>query len=67
MRNNLDILATQIVAEQIERYGNATIETFAGMDTLTKVAKQYMNCSPNITQGRLLKSLKQPNLIKRQL
>lgn len=53
MKKNLDILATQIVAEQIERYGNATIETFAGMDTLTKVAKQYMNCSPNITQGRL--------------
>ena len=23
------------------------------MDTLTKVAKQYMNCSPTITQGRL--------------
>ena len=52
-QNTIDIISGQIVAEQVERLGNSTIECFAGMDLLKKTADQYINCSPDITQGRL--------------
>lgn len=52
-QDSIDILSSQIVAEQVERLGNSTIECFAGMDLLKKTAQQYMNCAPGITQGRL--------------
>ncbi|MDF2789136.1 MAG: hypothetical protein K0S80_2234 [Neobacillus sp.] len=52
-QDSIDILSSQIVAEQVERIGNSTIECFAGMDLLKKVAGQYVNCSPELTQGRL--------------
>lgn len=50
---NVDIIASQIAAEQVNRMGNAAIESFAGMETLKNVAKQYINCDDKITQGRL--------------
>jgi hypothetical protein len=52
-QDSIDILSSQIVAEQVERLGNSTIECFAGMNLLKKTAQQYLNCSPGITQGRL--------------
>lgn len=48
-----DILASQLVAEQVNRMGTATAETFAGLDRLKQVANQYLKCDPFLTQGRL--------------
>lgn len=53
IQDSIDIVSSQIVAEQVERLGNSTIECFAGMDLLKKTASQYMNCAPELTQGRL--------------
>lgn len=50
---DIDFVASQIVSETVERQGNALIETVAGNDQLVKVAKQYMNCSSDLTQGRM--------------
>ena len=52
-QDSIDILSSQIVAEQVDRLGNSTIECSAGMDLLKRTANQYINCSPEITQGRL--------------
>ncbi|WP_245842467.1 hypothetical protein [Parageobacillus galactosidasius] len=52
-QSTIDIISSQIVAQQVERLGNATAECFAGMDLLKNVAKQYIKCDPEITQGRL--------------
>lgn len=52
-KHTVDAISGQIVAEQIERLGNATGECFAGMDLLRDVAEQYVQCDPKITQGRL--------------
>jgi hypothetical protein len=52
-QSTIDIISSQIVAEQVGRLGSATAECFAGMDLLKDVAKQYIKCDPEITQGRL--------------
>lgn len=52
-QSDIDFVAGQIVSETIERQGNALIETVAGNEQLVNVAKQYMNCASNITQGRM--------------
>ncbi|WP_336990018.1 hypothetical protein ABXS71_02455 [Bacillus infantis] len=52
-QSDIDFIASQIVSETIERQGNALIETVAGNEQLIKVAKQYMNCASDKTQGRL--------------
>ncbi|MFE8700714.1 hypothetical protein ACFYKX_08820 [Cytobacillus sp. FJAT-54145] len=52
-QSDIDFIASQIVSETVERQGNALIETVAGNDQLVKVAKQYMNCSSDFTQGRM--------------
>ncbi|MBD8036154.1 hypothetical protein H9635_05320 [Solibacillus sp. A46] len=52
-QTEMDFIAGQVVSETIEKQGNALIETVAGMDRLKDVAKQYINCAPNITQGRM--------------
>jgi hypothetical protein len=53
VKDSVHILSGQIVAEQVNRLGNATGECFAGMDLLKKTAEQYVKVSPDITQGRL--------------
>jgi hypothetical protein len=53
VKESVHILSSQIVAEQVDRLGNSTAECFAGMDLLKKTAEQYVNVSPEITQGRL--------------
>ncbi|MGP3561312.1 hypothetical protein [Geobacillus sp. BK01] len=52
-QRTIDTISSQIVAERVERLGNATSECFAGMDLLKDVAKQYVQCDPKIKQGRL--------------
>ena len=52
-QSDIDFIASQIVSETIERQGNAVIETVAGNEQLIKVAKQYMNCVSDKTQGRM--------------
>lgn len=52
-KSDIDFIASQIVSETIERQGNALIETVAGNEQLIKVAKQYMNCASDKTQGRM--------------
>lgn len=52
-QSDMDFIAGQVVSETIERQGNALIETVAGTDILKKVAKQYVNCDPSHTQGRM--------------
>ncbi|MGG4198716.1 hypothetical protein [Peribacillus frigoritolerans] len=52
-QSDIDFIASQIVSETIERQGNALIETVAGNEQLIKVAKQYMNCASDKTQGRM--------------
>lgn len=52
-QSELDFIAGQVVSDTIEKQGNALIETIAGMDRLKEVAKQYINCSPDKTQGRM--------------
>ncbi|TFD93672.1 hypothetical protein [Jeotgalibacillus sp. R-1-5s-1] len=52
-QSDIDFIAGQVVSETIERHGNALIETVAGSNLLTKVAKQYVNCSTDQTQGRM--------------
>lgn len=52
-QQELDFIAGQVVSETIERQGNALIETVVGMDQLKEVAKQYINCAPDKTQGRM--------------
>ncbi len=45
--------ATQLVSQFVENYATSSYETKQGMDLLLKVAKQYENCKPSHTQGRL--------------
>lgn len=52
-QEELDFIAGQVVSETIERQGNALIETTAGTKLLKDVAKQYINCAPDKTQGRM--------------
>ena len=52
-QTEIDFIAGQVVSQTIEKQGNALIETVAGMDRLKEVAKQYINCAPDITQGRM--------------
>lgn len=52
-REYVDIVSSQIVAELVNRKGQAAAESVAGMDLLRKVAAQYVNCAPELTQGRL--------------
>lgn len=56
-QSDLDFVATQLVSETIERQGNALIETVSGTEQLKKVALQYINCDPKLTQGRLFEIL----------
>lgn len=52
-QSDIDFIAGQVVSETVERQGNALIETVAGSEQLIKVAKQYINCASDITQGRM--------------
>lgn len=52
-QSEIDFIAGQVVAETVERQGNALIETVAGSEYLKKVAKQYINCASDKTQGRM--------------
>lgn len=56
-QSDLDFIATQLVSETIERQGNALIEAVAGTEQLKKVALQYINCAPELTQGRMFEIL----------
>lgn len=52
-QSDIDFIAGQVVSETVERQGNALIETVAGTEQLIKVAKQYINCASDKTQGRM--------------
>lgn len=52
-QSDVDFIAGQVVSETVERQGNALIETVAGSEQLIKVAKQYINCASDKTQGRM--------------
>ncbi|MFJ7407672.1 MULTISPECIES: hypothetical protein [unclassified Lysinibacillus] len=52
-QSDIDFIAGQVVSETVERQGNALIETVAGNEQLVKVAKQYINCASDKTQGRM--------------
>lgn len=52
-QSDIDFIAGQVVSETVERQGNALIETVAGSEQLIKVAKQYINCASDKTQGRI--------------
>ncbi|MEG0261026.1 MAG: hypothetical protein RR651_14245 [Lysinibacillus sp.] len=52
-QSDIDFIAGQVVSETVERQGNALIETVAGSEQLVKVAKQYINCASDKTQGRM--------------
>ncbi len=52
-QSDIDFIAGQVVSETVERQGNALIETVAGSEQLIKVAKQYINCASDKTQGRM--------------
>jgi len=52
-QSDIDFIAGQVVSDIIERQGNALIETVAGSEQLIKVAKQYINCATDKTQGRM--------------
>ena len=52
-QSEIDFIAGQVVSETVERQGNALIETVAGNEQLVKVAKQYINCANDLTQGRM--------------
>lgn len=52
-QSEIDFIAGQVVSETIEKQGNALIETVAGSELLKKVAKQYLNCGIDKTQGRM--------------
>ncbi|TDQ32141.1 hypothetical protein [Aureibacillus halotolerans] len=52
-QSEIDFISGQVVSETVERQGNALIETVAGSEQLTKVAKQYINCASDKTQGRM--------------
>ncbi|KOY81133.1 hypothetical protein I6G82_03500 [Lysinibacillus macroides] len=48
-----DHITAQVVSETIEKQGSALIETVAGTKRLVAVAKQYINCASDQTQGRM--------------
>jgi hypothetical protein len=52
-QTELDFIVGQVVSQTTEKQGNALIETVAGMDRLKEVAKQYINCASDKTQGRM--------------
>ncbi|MEC1302739.1 hypothetical protein [Lysinibacillus capsici] len=52
-QSEIDHITGQIISETINKQGNALIETVAGTERLVTVAKQYMNCASDKTQGRM--------------
>lgn len=52
-QSEIDDITGQVVSETVEKQGNALIETVAGMRRLEAVAKQYINCASDKTQGRM--------------
>jgi len=56
-QSDIDFIAGQVVSETVERQGNALIETVVGNERLVEVAKQYINCASDFTQGRMFEIL----------
>lgn len=52
-QSETDFIAGQVVSETVERHGDALIETVTGSEQLIKVAKQYIDCASDKTQGHM--------------